>query len=158
LTDNGINQVLLPKEGFNSESVLELPECKNVSGSRCLIVRGDSGRELLATTLRERGAKVDYVAVYKKLLPIQSSAEVCKYLRNKELSALFIYSAVALKNLLLLLAEDKVKEYLLATPLVVISRRVYLAAKEVGFKQVIIAAEASDAAMVNALLNGESCG
>ncbi len=154
----GLNKVLSPKQGFNSEAVLALPECQLMTESRCLIVRGDGGRELLADTLRARGATVDYIEVYEKIVPQQNCEQVKAYLWNKDVAAILIYSAVALDNLMLLLADDKLKESLLSTPLVVISSRVSLAAKKIGFKQIIVAAESSDAAMVNALLNGDACG
>jgi len=158
LTKAGVNKVLSPKQGFNSEAVLALAECQLMTKSRCLIVRGDGGRELLADTLKARGATVDYIEVYEKIVPQQSCEQVKAYLWNKEIAAILIYSAVALDNLMLLLADEKLKERLLSTPLVVISSRVSLAAKKIGFKQIIVAAESSDAAMVNALLNGDACG
>jgi len=154
----GLNKVLSPKQGFNSEAVLALPECQLMTKSRCLIVRGDGGRELLADTLRARGATVDYIEVYEKIVPQQNCEQVKAYLWNKDVAAILIYSAVALDNLMLLLADEKIKESLLSTPLVVISSRVALAAKKIGFKQIVVAAESSDAAMVNALLNGDACG
>lgn len=158
LAEAGVNELLTPKQGFNSEAVLALPECQLMSESRCLIVRGDGGRELLACTLRDRGAEVDYIEVYEKSLPQQNCEQVKTYLQNKEISAILIYSAIALDNLMFLLAGDKLKESLLSTPLVVISSRISVAAKKIGFKQIIVAAESSDAAMVNALFNGDACG
>lgn len=158
LAKAGFNKVLSPKQSFNSEAVLALIECQLMFESRCLIVRGDGGRELLADTLRARGATVDYIEVYEKIVPQQNCEQVKAYLWSKDVAAILIYSAVALDNLMLLLADDKLKESLLSTPLVVISSRVSLAAKKIGFKQIIVAAESSDAAMVNALLNGDACG
>jgi len=158
LAENGLTNVLRPEQGFNSEAILAMPELQSLLEMRCLIIRGDGGRELLAASLRERGASVDYVEVYQKSLANSDTQDVCVYLLNDELAAVLIYSVVALNNLLLLLAKDKIKKQLLITPLVVISQRVYLAAKKIGFTKIIIAAEASDAAMVNALLNGEACG
>lgn len=158
LTEKGIMKIIRPEKGFNSEAILAMPEFQSLSKECCLVFRGDGGRELLATELRARGASVTYVEVYQKLLTAPGTQDVGKYLLNNEFAAVLIYSVVALNNLLLLLAEDKIKKQLLITPVVVISQRVYLAAKESGFTQIIIAAEASDAAMVNALLNGEACG
>jgi uroporphyrinogen-III synthase len=158
LAEKGITNVLRPKRGFNSEAILAMVEFQSLPKTRCLIIRGDSGRELLATSLRERGALVDYVEVYQKSLAAPDTRDVCMYLLNDEFAAILIYSAVALHNLLVLLAKDNIKKHLLRTPIVVISQRVYLAAKKIGFTEIIIAVEASDAAMVNALLNGEACG
>lgn len=158
LAKKGLNNVLRPTQGFNSEAILAMPELQSLPKARCLIIRGDGGRELLATNLRARGALVEYVEVYQKSLATSDTQEVCEYLLNDELEAILIYSVVALHNLIALLAEDGIKKHLFITPIVVISQRVYLAAKKVGFTQIIIADEASDAAMINALLNGESRG
>jgi len=158
LIEKGITQVLTPEQGFNSEAILMMTEFQSLANTRCLIFRGDGGRELLATKLKERGAQVDYIEVYQKLSTKPDTKDVSQYLLNNELAAVLIYSVVSLNKLMALLTEDSIKKKLLTTPIVVISQRVYLAAKENGFTQIIIAAEASDAAMVNALLNGEACG
>ena len=57
----GFEHVIAPQDGFDSEAVIALPEfaAEAVAGRRVLIFRGDGGRELLADTLRERGASVE---------------------------------------------------------------------------------------------------
>lgn len=56
-----------PDDGFTSEALLEHPFLQNLKNQRVLIVRGTGGRELLAETMRARGAKVDYLEVYCRL-------------------------------------------------------------------------------------------
>ena len=158
LANHGIGCALVPAKGFNSESILAMPELQVLVDQSCLIVRGEGGRELLAQTLRERGAKVDYLEVYTRVKPCLDTREVETYLLNKSLAAVVIYSGDALHNLVKILAKQEIITNLLNVPLVVISARVQAIAKNIGFKKIIVADQASDAAMINALLNGEECG
>ncbi|MDX1402887.1 MAG: uroporphyrinogen-III synthase [Woeseiaceae bacterium] len=57
---------IVPEHGFDSEHLLRHAALKNVRNLHVLIVRGQSGRELLADTLRERGATVNYLCVYER--------------------------------------------------------------------------------------------
>ncbi|MCH8336217.1 MAG: uroporphyrinogen-III synthase, partial [Proteobacteria bacterium] len=57
---------IFPESGFDSEHLLTHAALQDVDGRNVMIVRGQSGRELLAETLRERGANVDYVCVYER--------------------------------------------------------------------------------------------
>lgn len=58
----------MPSGTFNSEGLLALAEFSEsaISGKRMLIVRGHGGREYLADTLISRGARVDYLEVYRR--------------------------------------------------------------------------------------------
>lgn len=69
LAEAGLGPVLTPSKGFRSEDLLERPELHRVAGQRILIVRGIGGRELLAETLRQRGAETRYAEVYRRSLP-----------------------------------------------------------------------------------------
>lgn len=158
LSSCGLANIRMPASEFDSEAILALPELQGLKSCSCLIVRGEGGRELLANSLRDRGALVDYLEVYKRVLPRYDSALIHSYLLDKSLAAIVIYSGEALQNLVQILAKENIKKNMLTTPLVVISQRVYALAKEIGFKKIVIADEASDAAMMNALLNGEECG
>ena len=57
---------LYPETGFNTEAVLALPVLADVREKRVLILRGDSGRELFADSLRARGAGVDALTLYRR--------------------------------------------------------------------------------------------
>lgn len=58
-----------PGGAMNSEALLELPEWRNPTGERVLIVRGVGGREHLTTELRRRGARVELLECYRRVLP-----------------------------------------------------------------------------------------
>ena len=66
LRARGVPQVLAPAAGGDSESLLALAAMHEVGGQRVLVIRGVGGRELLADTLRARGAHVEYLECYRR--------------------------------------------------------------------------------------------
>jgi uroporphyrinogen-III synthase len=115
-----------PATGFDSESLLAEPTLLNVSGKTIRIIRGDGGRELLADTLRERGATVDYLSVYERVLPACSPellGEVESTWRDGGLHAITVMSVRTLKNLIELL-PDWCKQRIDNVPLVTPAARV----------------------------------
>jgi uroporphyrinogen-III synthase len=69
--------VIYPLTEENSEALLSLPLLQHVAQRRILILRGDSGRELLATTLQSRGAIAEYYTCYQRqpIKPILSDIQ-----------------------------------------------------------------------------------
>ena len=112
--------------GFNSEHLLATPELQDVDGKVVRIIRGNAGRELLATTLRDRGATVEYLPVYSREVPDYSDAEIDS-IRAKwaagEIDVVSIMSVETLVNLVELLPRD-CREALGKTPLVTPATRV----------------------------------
>jgi uroporphyrinogen-III synthase len=123
---------IYPASGFDSEHLLKEPELVQVRDKIVRIVRADSGRELLATTLRERGARVDYLSVYRRLPKRHSDAELEELeraWRAGEIHYVTVMSVATLESLWSLL-PDYCRESLPATPLVTPSERVIQTASE----------------------------
>ena len=155
LKEAGLKVDLTPMHGSNSEALLMEQEFQQVDGFTFLIVRGQRGREYLADRLRERGAKVEYLEVYKRIVPEADVEPIIARLNCHGINVITATSGEALTNLVDLLGNET-KIALLSTPLVVISGRIRQLAKEIGFKQIAVSAEPTDLAIVEtvtALIN-----
>jgi uroporphyrinogen-III synthase len=151
---------VLPETGSNSEALLDTPEFRQVRGLSCLIVRGEGGRELLAETLRQRGARVAYWEVYRRVKPALDSEAFLGRLDKNLPKVLTVTSGEALRNLVEM-CGGSLPEQWLSLPLAAFSERIGRMARLSGFKRIAVAADASDAAIiktVTALLNGDECG
>ena len=116
--------------GFNSEQLLTTPELQDVAGKVVRIIRGNGGRELLANTLRDRGAVVEYLEVYRRVLPHYDEAEItaiCDRWAAGAIDVVTVLSVETLRNLVELLPAQSL-ELLGKTRLVTPARRVIKAA------------------------------
>ncbi|MDR1275895.1 MAG: uroporphyrinogen-III synthase [Candidatus Accumulibacter sp.] len=149
LARHGVGKVLVPSERFDSEALLELPafQKSHLEGRKALIVRGDGGRELIAETLTERGATVDYLSCYHRAPPTDASG-VESALREG-LDAVTISSSEGLRALPGLL-DAKSFEALSAVPLFVPHARIAQTAEELGLRKVILTPPA-DAGIIDGL-------
>lgn len=143
----GLSVDLVPESGYNSEALLAMPQMQQMNGQSCLIVRGEGGREELATTLRSRGATVEYLDVYKRIIPALDSSQVSLLLAQDKLDVITATSGDALQNLLIML-EEKNHQQLFEVPLVVISNRIRQIAADMGFKRIAVTNSPSDAAIL----------
>ena len=142
LARNGLTKVIAPAR-FDSEGLLEMPALQAVAGKRVVIFRGDGGRELLAETLRARGALVDYAACYRRSVPDADAAPLLAAWRRGEIDAVTVTSSEGLLNLLALIGEPG-RVYLLKTPLFVPHPRIEAVARERGLALVRLTAQGDD--------------
>lgn len=133
----------------DSETLLDVIDLPALAGKKVLIVRAETGRELLADRLREAGITVDQVAAYRRGSPILDEE------RRQELAELIalgcdwiITSSEALRNL----KEDveqvagsagwqQIRQVTLIVPHV----RIAETAKNMGFHQVILTSSGDEA-------------
>lgn len=117
---------IMPNDGFDSEHLLTLSDLYDVAGKRVRIIRGQDGRELLANTLRARGAEVDYLKVYDRSLPLYRTDEVDALLKDwlaGKINAVTVMSVATLENLITLLPASALP-MVTRTPLVTPADRV----------------------------------
>ena len=106
----GINQVLTPsshiqdgdksKVRFDSESLLALPEMQSVQGKKVMIFRGIGGRDVLAETLKARGAQVTFAECYQRINPQSNCDLLAQLYAENNLHGLVVTSREAMRHLL----------------------------------------------------------
>ncbi len=147
LVQAGLTVDLVPESGYNSEALLAMPELQQMTGQHCLIVRGEGGREELATTLRRRGATVEYLDVYKRIIPGIDNSQVSLLLAQDKLDIITVTSGEALQNLVIMLKGEH-HHQLFEVPLVVVSDRIRQIAADMGFIRIAVANSPSDVAIL----------
>ena len=138
--------------GVTSEHLLALPGLQDVAGKRIALFRGQGGRELLAETLRERGARVDYLEIYQRRVPEYSRAVVLKVIEENAIDTVIATSQQILDSFIALLSVDgDLPQKMRGLRVVVPSQRVREFALATGFKHVIDASGADDKAVLTSL-------
>jgi uroporphyrinogen-III synthase len=145
-------QPISPAEKMDSESLLALPGLTQVAGQRVLIVKGEGGRQTLYDVLTARGAQVDELACYQRKCPEMAAGELAAILHDQQVKIVLISSGEGLSNMLTLLSDTENTKFR-DIALIVPSSRVAAQAQQAGFTDITTAANASDQAMLEALLN-----
>lgn len=143
----------------DSEGLLADPAFADVAGRRILIVRGVGGRELLARSLRARGADVAYREVYRRECPAPPAAEQAALVDRWRQGGVDVYTATSveiLNNLHDMLGPDA-RDLLAATSLVTASARVVQQAKRRGHRGARLrASRPDDSALIDAISDWRS--
>ena len=100
LMQYGVLKVLTPEGRYDSESLLRLPEMQAMRGKQVMIFRGIGGRDVLAESLKVRGATVRFAECYQRINPQHSCAELQSLWANKQCHAMVVTSSEAMRHLL----------------------------------------------------------
>ena len=138
-----------PEAGMTSEDLLELPELRDIRGRRLLLCKGRGGRETLARSLRERGARLDELVLYERALPRYRPDQVREVLTEFDPQVLVALSGETLNNLLTL--GENTDRALRRRAVLVPGKRVAAQAEAAGFGQILTPANLTPPAITAAL-------
>ena len=144
----GVKKVLIPDDRFDSESLLALPEMTNVFSKKILIVRGVGGRDVLAETLKARGARVTFAECYQRINPQTDCDLLAQLWTEKKLHGIVVTSSEAMRHLLDLAGDA---DWLHNVTLFVNHARIAELPLQMGLK-VVVADALGDGAMLKKLL------
>ena len=140
----GVKDVLIPNGRFDSESLLALPEMQAIKNKRVLIVRGIGGRDVLAETLKARGAQVSFAECYQRINPQTNCDLLANLYREKKLHGIAVTSSEAMRHLLDLAGDA---DWLRNVALCVNHARIADLPRQLGLK-VLVADAPGDEAML----------
>ncbi len=147
LAVRGITKVIAPSLRFDSEALLELPELQSIKGQKILVCRGGSGRELLGTTLTERGALVEFLTCYHRGRPRLDAAPLLGLWQQGKLDAVTLTSSEGLRNFCVMIGRLGMA-WLKHTPTFVTHTRIAEFARDEGLENVILTEPGDDGLLV----------
>ena len=157
LRARGVADVIGPVESFDSETLLALPELRDVAGKRVVVFRGVGGRELLGDTLIARGAHVAYAECYRRIRPLLDPAPLLGAWARGEVNAVVITSSEGLSNFLEMIGKAGERR-LEATPVFVPHPRIAETARLRGLSEVVTAAAGNEGMIAALCAYFASCG
>lgn len=127
----------VPGTGASSEALLDALASEEVDGRNIVIFRGNGGRELLAESLRSRGAQVTYLECYRRSLPDIDAQVLSELWAGDGIDAVIAASSEGLNNLNKLVKElDKPR--LQVTQVYVVSRAMVELCGDLGYNKVVL--------------------
>ncbi|MGX9418609.1 uroporphyrinogen-III synthase [Vibrio sp. RC27] len=134
----------------DSEHLLEEISLAAVSGLNIAILRGNGGRELLAETLRDRGANVIYREVYQRVPRAFYAKSNVTLWQDRQIDSIIVTSYEQLE---LLVSQLPVcyHHWLFSLSIYVPSGRIARLAQSTGFRNTIAVGSASNSDLVAAL-------
>jgi len=137
----------LTASAMNSEALLDTAALQYVDDKKILILRGVGGRTTLHDVLAERGAKVRHCELYYRQVPDHVDATLAAANIHKDTDVLTVFSGETLENLTGV-ASRLQGVNLLDVPLVVPSVRVEQRARDLGYRKIYRANNATDSEML----------
>lgn len=141
LARRGVRGVIRPADRQDSEGLLALPQLARLRRCRVVLIGAPGGRELLSQTLRERGASLRPVHVYRRASPRWNRRHATALENAAPPLLTLLSSSEVLANLAQGLAPPLFAK-LAAGECIVSSLRLAEAARAAGFGRVHIAASA----------------
>ncbi len=138
-------------QGETSEDLLQLPALQSVSNKKILLLRGNGGREVIASTLRFRGGEVDYCECYSRQPVKYDVSGFSGHWQQCGIQTIVVTSGEMLQLLYNLVTDSDGKAWLLRCDLIVVSERLANIAQTLGWQTIKVAKSADNDALIQAL-------
>lgn len=158
LDEYGISADICPDKPFNSEAFLALPQIKAIGSSasqikKIVIIKGESGRNLLYDSLIKQGAHVEKIDTYKRSCPQQDSSILKQHWLRGELDMILLTSSTSIINLFDLTENE---DWFNQVHLLVGSQRMKKSVPDSFEGNLLIAEDPSDETLFETLMNPDN--
>lgn len=141
----------IPEGEYNSESLLELPAFSHIENQKIIVLCGKGGRDYLEQRLREKGAQVERVELYTRVLIPDNKIDTRVLSKPDVLTAMSGDTAAALDGVLV---SSGLKDWK-NIPLIVPGKRVAGIAFEKGFTKVLCSTKPTTESLLDVLVELE---
>lgn len=125
-----------PIQSENSEGLIQLPQMYGIDGKHIVILRAESGRELFSQEAIARGATVQTLTCYHRVIA-ENLSEQLSLAKRAGVDTIVITSGEILTALVQNTAENE-QNWLKACRLIVVGERIALLARQFGWKNDLI--------------------
>jgi uroporphyrinogen III methyltransferase/synthase len=148
----GLTPDVVPTK-FQAEGVIDVLAHVGIRGSRILIPRAEVAREILPEQLRELGATVDVIPVYRTIAPTVDVASLTQQLHDGRVAAVTFTSSSTVRNFVELLGgRDAVIPLVARVVVACIGPITASTAKEYGLTVTVMPEENTVPALADAIV------
>jgi uroporphyrinogen III methyltransferase/synthase len=148
----GLIPNVIPAE-FQAEGVIAALAHVGIRGSRILIPRAEVAREILPHQLRELGAAVDVIPVYRTIAPAVDVASLTQQLQDGQVAVVTFTSSSTVRNFVELFGgRDRVRPLLAGVVVACIGPITARTAEEYGLMVTVMPAENTVPALAEAIV------
>jgi uroporphyrinogen III methyltransferase/synthase len=149
LEKHGLEADLIPAH-YRAEGLLDVFPL-DMRGVKILFPRADVAAERLPATLRDRGAEVNVVTVYRTIVPEEGGEHLRALLDGREVDCVVLTSGSTVRNLITMLDRPDAVELLSTVAVAVIGPMTWEVAKEAGLEVAIEPPTAKMSVLVEAI-------
>jgi uroporphyrinogen III methyltransferase/synthase len=102
-----INIDIVPSK-YRAESIIEEFKKENINGKRILLPRAKEGRDILPKKLRELGAIVDEIPIYKTIRPNRDVDKIKNLFMRKKIDIITFTSSSTVKNFIEMFKQNEI--------------------------------------------------
>ncbi|VFP81981.1 uroporphyrinogen-III synthase [Candidatus Erwinia haradaeae] len=145
------HEVYWPDSQETTEILIQNLALQTIFGKRALILRGNGGRNLLENTLRYYGAEVESLECYQRCEKHYHGSKEASRWRKKGINTLVVTSGSMLQQLYYLFSDTDRNEWLLRCRLLVVSKRLSILARRLGWVNIYVANKADNNSLLQAI-------